>query len=83
MKSLINNGQPRFRVYEDKNLEGGEVLFGRNGWNYSDFSISASFDASSCVRKGVKVQVTFGGWEGTWEDISGFPRKIKRRDRRE
>jgi hypothetical protein len=82
MKSLINNGKPRFRVYEEGDIEGGEVLFGRNGWDYNNFSISATFDVSSCARKGVEVQVTFGGWKGAWEDISGFPRRIKRRARK-
>jgi hypothetical protein len=81
MASLINNGQPKFRVYEEEKPEGESLVFGATGWNYSDFSISASFDALTYAKKGVRVQVTFGSWNGTWEDISGFPRKFKRRGR--
>jgi hypothetical protein len=79
--SLINIGKPRFRVSEEENLEGEEITFGQRGWEYNDFSISASFDALVYAKNGVRVQVTFVGWEGEWEDISGFPRKFKRRGR--
>lgn len=81
MTSLINTGRPLFRVYEEENPEGETLTFGMNGWNYNDFSISASFDALTYAKKGVRVQVTFDGWHGAWEDISGFPRKFKRRGR--
>jgi hypothetical protein len=68
-------------VSEEENLEGEEITFGQRGWEYNDFSISASFDALVYAKDGVRVQVTFVGWEGEWEDISGFPRKFKRRGR--
>lgn len=78
MASLINNGQPRFRVYEEENPEGEKITFGVNGWNYNDFSISASYDALAYAKNGVRIQITFADWNGAWEDISGFPRKFKR-----
>jgi hypothetical protein len=84
MTSLINNGRPRFRVYDEEHAEGGEMVeLGSRGWNYNDFSISASFDVLTYVKKGARVQVTLAGeWgSGVWEDISGFPKKFKRRER--
>jgi hypothetical protein len=81
MASLINNGKPQFRVYEEEKPEGERIVFGAKGWNYNEFSISASFDALTYAKNGVRVQVTFEGWNRAWEDISGFPRKFKRRGR--
>jgi len=52
-------------------------LFERNGWNYSNFSISASFDASSCARKRVRVQVTFGGERGLRRILMGFRGRLR------
>jgi len=80
MSSLINNGRPRFRIEEEGNPEGGEVMFRREGWNYSDFSIGVGFDASVFETRGVRMTVMFEGWKKGVE-ISGFPRKIKRRER--
>ena len=81
MASLINTGKPLFYVFEEENPEGQEVVFGGSDWDYKDFSISANFDALIYAKKGVSVKVTFASWEGQWEDISGFPRKFKRRGR--
>lgn len=78
--SLINTGKPQFRVFEEENPDGEKVIFGQGGWEHEDFSTSASFDALVYAKE-VRIQVTFAGWEGEWEDISGFPRKFKRRGR--
>jgi hypothetical protein len=77
MKSLINSGRPLFQVWQEEMPEGQKLEFGERGWNFNDFSISASFDAFAYAKKGVRIQVTFEGWNNAWEDISGFPRKIK------
>ncbi len=82
MLSLLDSGQPRFRVYEEENPEGEVLVLGTKGWNLRDFSISASFDALTYAKKGVHVQITLNGWKEVWHDISGFPRKVKRHERR-
>ncbi|KAE9378224.1 FabD/lysophospholipase-like protein [Stipitochalara longipes BDJ] len=81
MASLINTGKPQFHVFEEENPVGEKIIFGNRGWEYKDFSISANFDALIYAKKGVSIKVTFDGWDGQWEDISGFPRKFKRRGR--
>jgi hypothetical protein len=73
MESLIQ-ASPTFRLYEGAGGDYTSVKLDSHGWNLGSFSIKAEFRMLKSSAQ-VRIRMSF---DRDWDDISGFPRNLRK-----